>query len=268
MHRKLFLILLISILFCFLGCADNDNSKSNVVKIGHIGDFDLYVWNSISRKLERENIALELIHFSDFTDINKALNGGYIDLNNFQNYAYFVNETNKNGYYLSIIDKTFIASMNMYSSNLTNIGQISSKARIAMPNDYINFSRALKILDAIGLIKLKKNNEKNYHYEEKDIIENYLKLEFIPIKANEIYSVIDDVDAAIINYSLSFDFKDKNILYIDDPSKYESDMYVNVVAARLEDENNAVYKKIASAYKERMYNEIRNGNMSGLIMVD
>ena len=45
-------------------------------------------------------------------------------------------------------------------------------------------------------------------------------------------------------------------------------MYVNVVAARLEDENNEVYKKIASSYKERMYDEIRKGNIKGLIMVD
>ncbi|WP_028331054.1 MetQ/NlpA family ABC transporter substrate-binding protein [Brachyspira alvinipulli] len=265
MYRKLFLIFLIIILFCFSSCADNNASS---VKIGHIGEFDSYIWKSISRKLEGENITLELINFSDYSEINRALNNEYIDINNFQNYAYFVNETNKNDYCLSILEKTFIASMNMYSRNLTNVAQISSGAKIAVPDDYINFSRALKILDSIGFIRLKKNEKKDYNYEEKDIIENFLKLELVPTKANEIYSIIDDVDAAIVNYSLSFDFQDENILYIDDPSKYESDMYVNVVAARLEDENNEVYKKIASSYKERMYDEIRNGNIKGLIMVD
>ena len=267
MYRKLFLIFLITILLCFTSCSNNDNNVVHV-KIGHIGEFDSYIWKSISRKLEEENITLELINFSDYSEINRALNDEYIDINNFQNYAYLVNETNKNDYCLSVIEKTFIASMNMYSRNLTNVAQISSGAKIAVPDDYINFSRALKILDSIGFIKLKTNEKKDYNYEEKDIIENFLKLELIPIKANEIYSIIDDVDAAIVNYSLSFDFHDENILYVDDPSKYESDMYVNVVAARLEDENNEVYKKIASSYKEMMYDEIRNGNIEGLIMVD
>ena len=49
----------------------------------------------------------------------------------------------------TIIDKTYIASMDIYSQKLTNINQIPTKAQIAIPDDNINLSRALKILDSI-----------------------------------------------------------------------------------------------------------------------
>ena len=263
MYRKLFLIFLITILLCFTSCSNNDNNVVHV-KIGHIGEFDSYIWKSISRKLEEENITLELINFSDYSEINRALNDEYIDINNFQNYAYLVNETNKNDYCLSVIEKTFIASMNMYSRNLTNLSQLGMHSKIAVPEDPVNFSRSLKIMEAIGFLKLNKKYDINHNFSTNDIIENYLKLELIPMQANNIYSIISTVDAAIVNYNFNFDFEDENILYYDDPSKYDSDMYVNLIVSRLEDKNSDNYKIIAEAYKNRIKSLLESDKLEGI----
>ena len=124
--------------------------------------------------MKEQNILLELIQFSDYSIINKALNSKHIDLNHFQNYAYFVNATNKNDYYLSIIDKTFIASMNMYSKNLTNLSQLKLHSKIAVPNDEVNLSRSLKILESIGLLRLTKKNNVNYNFNNLVIYIKYV----------------------------------------------------------------------------------------------
>ncbi|PTY39151.1 MetQ/NlpA family ABC transporter substrate-binding protein [Brachyspira hampsonii] len=257
--KKVLFILLLFIVSC-------NSKKENIVKIGYIGEFDIDIWQYVSNEMKEQNIILELIPFADYAVINNALNSRHIDLNHFQNYDYFVNETNKNDYYLSIIDKTFTASMNMYSENLTNLSQLHLHSKIAVPKDEVNLSRALKILESIGIIKLMKKNDINYHFTTNDIIENYLQLDFEAIDADNIYSVIHSVDGAFINFNLSFDVKDANILYYDDPSKYDSDMYINLIAARLEDENNIVYKAIADSYKKRIKEVVEAGKLKGIII--
>ena len=110
---KIFIIMII-LLFLIISCS-KENKKDITVKLGCIGGFDIAILESLTGKLKEQNIVLDLIAFSDYSVLNKALVSKAIDLNHFQHYAYFVNETNKNDYYLSIIDKTFIADMNMYS---------------------------------------------------------------------------------------------------------------------------------------------------------
>lgn len=257
--KKLILILLL----LFISC---NSKKDEAVKIGYIGDLDMSIWEYVSSEMKKQNIFLELIQFSDYSIINKALNSGHIDLNHFQNYVYFVNAANKNDYYLSIIDTTFIASMNMYSKNLTNLSQLQLHSKIAVPKDDVNLSRALKIMESIGLIRLTKNNNINHNFTTNDIRENYLQLEIAAVDADDVYSVISSVDGAFVNLNLNFDFRDENILYYDDPSKYNSDMYINLIAARLEDDDNKVYKIIADSYKKRIKEVVESEKLKGIII--
>ncbi|MCZ9838279.1 MetQ/NlpA family ABC transporter substrate-binding protein [Brachyspira hyodysenteriae] len=257
---------LLLILFILLFIVSCNSKKEEVVKVGYIGELDLSIWEYVSNEMKSKNITLELIQFSDYSVINKALNSGHIDLNHFQNYAYFVNATNKNDYYLSVIDKTFIASMNIYSKKLTNLSELKINSKIAIPKDSVNLSRSLKILESIGLLKLNKQNNINYNFTTNDIKENYLKLDFVAVEADDVYSVISLVDAAFVNLNLNFDFKDENIIYHDDPSKYDSDMYINLIAARLEDEDNTLYKNIAASYKNRIKEVVESGKLNGIII--
>ena len=154
----------------------------------------------------------------------------------------------------------------MYSENLTNLSQLKLHSKIAVPKDEVNLSRSLKILESIGLLRLTKKNNVNYNFNTNDIRENYLQLEFVAVEADDVYSVISFVDAAFVNLNLNFDFKDENILYYDDPSKYDSDMYINLIVARLEDEDNSVYKKIAESYKKRIKETVQLGKLEGIII--
>ena len=48
--------------------------------------------------------------------------------------------------------------------------------------------------------------------------------------------------------------------------KYDSDMYINLIVARLEDEDNSVYKKIAESYKKRIKEVVESGKLKGIII--
>ena len=80
--------------------------------------------------------------------------------------------------------------MNMYSRNLNDLSQLKIHSKIAVPNDYVNLSRALKILESIGLIKLKKSTYEGYNLTLNYIVENYLQLKIIPVEASNLYSFI------------------------------------------------------------------------------
>lgn len=125
------------ILFLLLSITSCRESDVDIIRLGHIGEYDSDIWDKINEELAIENARLEIVYFNDYDLLNKALNDGKIDLNIFQNYIYFMNETNKYNYKLAILEKTFVASMNIYSKFITNINQISSNAKIAIPDDDI-----------------------------------------------------------------------------------------------------------------------------------
>ena len=206
------------------------------------------------------------MYFDSYELLNEALNNGDIDLNSFQNYSYFVNDTNNNNYKLAILEKTFIAPMNIYSKHLTNLSQITTNYKIAIPDDKINLSRALYILEKAKLIRLQDND--NNFYSGYNLIENKLKLEIIPMDAGEIYYTLDTVDAAIINYGFISDYQNVNVLYKDDTTLYPNNKYENLIVCREKDKLCNLYIFIAASYKQKIKAKIEENKLEGLIVVD
>ncbi|ASJ21403.1 hypothetical protein BHAMNSH16_06990 [Brachyspira hampsonii] len=254
--------LLINIISC-------EDSNTEVVKVGHIGEFDYDIWMQIDEELKIENARLELIYFEDYDILNKTLDDGDIDLNSFQNYIYFVNETNKYNYDLYVMGRTFVAPMNIYSKFLTNINQISSNAKIAVPDDEVNLSRALQILRAANIINLERSDKK--FYKIYNITENNLNIQFIPMDANIIYYNLDKLDAAVINYGFISGHTDYKIIYYDDVSKYSHRgmmSYANLIVCREKDKDYNLYKFITESYRQKMRKKIEGNILNGFIMID
>ncbi|WP_275041615.1 MetQ/NlpA family ABC transporter substrate-binding protein [Brachyspira hyodysenteriae] len=70
MKKLLFILFLLSFI---ISC---NCKKDEVVKIGYIGELDMSIWEYVSNEMKEKNIILELIQFSDYSIINKALNSG------------------------------------------------------------------------------------------------------------------------------------------------------------------------------------------------
>ena len=188
------------------------------------------------------------------------MNDGEIDLNAFQHFAYFNNELKTRGYDLTAIGTTFISAMNIYSKNITNVSQVKNGDKIAIPNDPANGGRALKVLEAAGLIKVKP--EAGDSPSINDIIENPLNIELVEVDAGSIYSLLPDVACAVINcnYAIDFGFNPgADYIFRDDPSIYEGNSFYNLIACRTQDKDNELYKKIVEAYQsaevEKVYAE-------------
>ena len=242
--------------FMFLVSCGGNSGNDNVVKVGYIGESDRVIWEEVIRQVSNDNIKIELISFGDYLLPNQALNDGDIDLNNFQHYAFFNNEVETKGYKLTAIADTCLAAMNIYSQNITNVNEVKNGDKIAIPNDPSNGGRALKVLEAAGLIKLRDKSIANPVLN--DIVENKLNLEILEVDAGSIYSLLPDVACAVINCNFALNFglnPDKDSIFKDDPLNYSDKNYINIIASRTEDKDNEVYKKIVKAYQSE---EVKN----------
>lgn len=256
------------------GNADNADSEAAyspenpvTVKIGLTGNVYEDIWNPIKEKLAPEGINIEYEQFTSFNIPNNALNSGEIDMNAFQHHAYFNNDVASNGYDLTAIGDTYIVAMNIYTAKDYTIESALASTdtlKIAVPNDVTNEGRALKLLESAGFFTI--NAEAGASPEITDITEYAVPVEFVEVDANLVYSVIQDVDLAVINgnYALDSGLTADDAIYKE--SEYADNSYYCLIAVRTEDAENPVYKRIVEAYQTQDTIDIYNNEFKGFFV--
>lgn len=264
------LLILFTVFSLFLFSCSGEKKKSNdieteIVKVGIVGESDYQIWEPLIYELSKQGIIIELVSFGDYTIPNQALNDGEIDLNAFQHHAFLDDEVKNKGYNIEAIADTYISAMNIYSKKIASVKDIKDKDKVAIPNDPSNGGRALKVLEAAGLIKVSESAGDTPSV--KDITDNPYNLNIVEVDAGAIYTLLDDVACAVINGNYAIDFglnPGLDYIFRDDPSIYSSKSFVNLIAARSDNKDKEVFKKIIRAYQspivENVYNDAFKGS--------
>lgn len=136
---------------------------------------------------------------------------------------------------------------------------------VAIPDDLTNGGRALKVLEAAGLIELDPDAAFNPTLD--DITSYKVGIQIEELKANVIPSALADVTAAVVNgnYALDFGLKTDEAIYKDTVLDVEE--YWNLIAARTADladpDKAAVYEKVVKAFQspetEAVFNDTYGG---------
>ena len=243
----------------------NDLCDAVTVKLGVVGSIYEDLWTPAKEKLADEGIDLEFVQFSDYVTPNNALANGEIDLNAFQHRIYLQSEIDNYGYEIENIGNTFIIPLNLYSDKVKSVDELKDGDTVAIPDDVTNGGRALKVLEAAGLIKLKDSADFNPTIDD---IETYnTKITIEELKANVIPSTLADVTAAVVNgnYALDFGLKTEDAIYKDDQLDIEE--YWNLIAARSADLEDAdkleTYKKVVAAFQSDETEAVFNDQFGG-----
>ncbi len=127
------------------------------VTIG-VASNDTKAWEKVKELAKKDDIDVEIKHFSDYNLPNKALNDGDIDMNAFQHFA-FLDQYKKahKEQRFGVRITTVLAPLGIYSDKIKDVKKVKDGAKVVIPNDVSNQARALKLLEAAGLIKLKKD---------------------------------------------------------------------------------------------------------------
>ena len=252
------LVLGLGVALTLASCAGNKAEKakedtkaksSDTIKIGVVGEYNEVLEEVIKRYEKGTGKKAELVKFADYNQPNEALLAGDIDLNAYQHYK-FLDEFNADrGSDLVSIGNTMLAPMAIYSNKVKSIDEIKDGAKIALPNDPSNGSRALFLLQDAGLIKVDGKPGEIVGLDK--VVENPKNLELIEVDASQTTRSLDDVDASVINDTFALDagLDKKSAIYVENPNSDSVKIYINIIAARKEDEDNPDYKEFVKYYQ-------------------
>ena len=247
-------LLTLSLTACGNTAGDASADGKTIVKVGVVGEYNEQ-WNTINELLAKDNIQVELVKYTDYVAPNRALNDGDIDLNAYQHKAFLANDIEKMNYEITDIGDTIIAPLAIFNNKdkISSVEDIKDGDVIAIPSDLTNGGRALKLLEAAGLIVC--DPAKGYVPTKADITEYKVDIEIMEADSATLGNLLPDCAAAIINGGNAFTaglnpVKDSIFIENVDPETNQGvAQLVNVIAARTEDVENEVYKKVVAAYQ-------------------
>ena len=243
----------------------NAPAEPVTVTLGVVGAIYEDLWKSAQEALKAENINLEFVQFSDYVTPNNALANGDIDLNAFQHRIYLQSEIESYGYEIQTIGNTFIIPLNLYSQKVSSVEELKDGDVVAIPDDLTNGGRALKVLEAAGLIKI--SDAAGFNPTLEDIETYNVGITIEELKANVIPSALPDVAAAVVNgnYALDFGLKTDEAIYKD--SVLDVEEYWNLIAARTADLGDSAkvetYQKVVKAFQSEATEKVFNEDYGG-----
>ncbi|MBE8215188.1 MAG: MetQ/NlpA family ABC transporter substrate-binding protein [Endozoicomonadaceae bacterium] len=195
------------------------------------------------------NLDCELVIFQDYNTPNRFLIEGEIDLNAYQHEPYLQQVIQAKNIPLVVVGKTFIYPMGAYSKKIKHIHELNMLDTISIPNDPSNGSRALKLLEKSGLIRLK--DPLSYTSTPMDIIENKKNLKIITLDAAQLPRSLSDVAVSVITstFAASYGYiPSQDAILLEN----KESPYVNIVVARQDNHTDERIEKFMQAFHDEI----------------
>ena len=232
--------------------AQSSGSELKTVKIASVGS-DADIWRHIaeSEQAKKAGLKIEVQEINGGVPLNESVADGTVDANAFQSIGYLqgFNEANSNK--LVPVGTTYIEPMGLYSKKVKSLNDLPNGAKVALPDNPYNTTRALRLLETAGLIKLS-SDFKDGTGTPSDIVENKKNLEFLLIDDTTSVRVLDDTDLIAIGNTIALEgglnvLKDSLFYEKADASTITS---INVIAVKAENADKEEYKKLVELYHD------------------
>ena len=206
--------------------------------------------------LEEQGWDLEVTVFDDYVQPNLVVESGDFDANYFQHIPYLENFNEEQGTHLVNAGGIHYEPFGIYPGTKSTLDELEDGDTIAVPNDTTNEARALLLLEANGVIKLKE--DAGLTATVKDIEENPHNVEIQELEAAQVPRVKDEVAFVVLNgnYALQAGFSvAKDAIAYETSDSEAAKTYVNVIAVKEGNENSDKIKALVSVLKS---DEIKN----------
>ncbi len=140
------------------------------------------------------------------------------------------------------VAKVHIEPLGLYSRKIQSLDEIKDGDTIAVPSDPTNCARALRLLEANGLIKLADGEL----ITARDVTENPKNLKIVEIEAAQLPRTLDDVTASVINTNFAGEaglIPSKDAIIMEG----KDSPYANVVVVREADKDSEAIKALTAA---------------------
>ena len=214
-------------------------------------------------ELAKDGWTLEITEYADYVVPNNVVEDGEMDANYFQHVPYLDTFNAENGTHLVSVAMVHYEPFGIYPGTKSSLNDLAEGDKIAIPNDGSNRARALLLLEAQGLIKLKEGV--GFTATVLDIAENPLNLKIEELEAAQLVRALEDVDVAVINgnYAIQGGLKVADALAVEDASSDTAQTYANILVVKEGNEKTektqALINALLSENVKSFINETYNG---------
>ncbi|MBR1833234.1 MAG: MetQ/NlpA family ABC transporter substrate-binding protein [Ruminiclostridium sp.] len=220
-----------------------------------------------SKILAEQGWTLEVTEFEDYVQPNLVVEAGDFDANYFQHIPYLNSFNEEQGTHLVNAGGIHYEPFGIYPGTKAALADIADGDTIAVPNDTTNEARALLLLQANGIIKLK--DGAGLTATVLDIEENPYNVQIQELEAAQVPRVKDEVAYVVLNgnYALEAGFsvgKDSIAYELSDSEAAKT--YVNVIAVKEGNENSEGIKALVEVLKSDAIRDFINGKYDGAVV--
>lgn len=243
--------------------SDAQAENDKVIKVGASVTPHAEILEQVKDTLAEQGYTLEIVEYNDYVLPNTALEAGDLDANFFQHQPYLDDFNAENGTHLVSVAKVHFEPFGIYAGKTDSLDALQDGATVAVPNDTTNEARALLLLEAQGLIKLKE--DAGLTATVLDIEENPKNLEIQEIEAAQLVRSLPDVDIACINgnYAAEGGLDVADAIAVEASDSLAAETYGNVIAVKEGNEDSAKTKALVDAVlsdKVKQYIQETYGN--------
>lgn len=200
--------------------------------------------------LAKEGWNLEVTVFDDYVQPNLVVEQEEFDANYFQHIPYLDDFNQEKGTHLVNAGGIHYEPFGIYPGTKDSLDNLEKGDVIAVPNDTTNEARALLLLEANGVITLKK--DAGLTATVKDVEENPKDIKIQELEAAQVARVKDEVAFVVLNgnYALQAGFSvAKDSIAYETSDSEAAKTYVNVIAVKEGNENAEGIQALAAVLK-------------------
>ena len=250
----------------FAGCTQS-KTDPGTIGVGASVTPHAEILEQVRDLLKEKGFELEIVEFTDYIMPNTTLEDGDLDANFFQHKPYMDDFNANNGTHLVAVAAIHYEPFGIYPGNTASIEALADGATIAIPNDGTNEARALLLLEAQGLIKLKE--DAGMTATKIDIEENPKNLEIMEIEAAQLTRSLADVDLAVINgnYAIQGGLSvGKDAIAAEDKDSLAAETYANIVAVKEGNEDTEKTKALIEVLQSDVVRDYIEATYDGAVI--
>ncbi|MCM1182902.1 MAG: MetQ/NlpA family ABC transporter substrate-binding protein [Roseburia sp.] len=247
------------------GCGSSD--KGGTIKVAASATPHAEILEQAAPILAEQGWTLEVTVFDDYILPNNVVESEELDANYFQHIPYLDSFNEEHGTHLVNAGGIHYEPFGIYPGQKSDLSALADGDVIAVPNDTTNEARALLLLEANGVLKLKA--DAGLSATVNDIEEKLINVEILELEAAQVARVKDEVAFVVLNgnYALQAGFSvAKDSVAYETSDSEAAKTYVNVIAVKEGRENDEGIKALVEVLKSDEIKKYINDTYDGAVI--
>ncbi len=243
----------------------SQSEKMTDLKVGATIVPHAEILEQVKDVLAEQGINLIVVEFSDYVQPNLALDAGDLDANYFQHTPYLESFNKERGLNLVSVGKIHYEPLGIYRGSKSSLDELTAGDKISVPNDATNEARALALLEAQGVLKIREDAGLNA--TKLDIVDNPKNIEIVELEAAQLGKSIQDVAFSVINgnYALQSGLTADQAVAFESKDSVGADTFANVLVVKAGNENDPAIQALLKALQSDAVKEFIQEHYQGAV---